>query len=714
MQPGKSFRANQLPAQSALLAQSVIRAQSVIPTRSVIPAQAGTQSRPIFPSPVAIHFLLLAFLLLAATPAFAADLALKRVMLSSAGVGYFEYEADVDGPTTLGLDVPLDQVDDVLTSLVVFDSAGGVGTIELPGRDNTRAEFGNLPFGPTALNSPVDYLNSLQGVEITVQGPRPMTGRIMHAERITETLPGPPPVSVQRTRVTLLGASGLQQFVLEDAESIQVTDPTLRARIGSALESLRREASLSMRHITLHSEGTGHRTVRVGYVAVAPLWKASYRLMLPAKDGDPARLQGWAVLENQSGADWNGIALTLQYGNPVTFRQAIYRSYYVQRPEVPVEILGRILPDIDTRARAVESAKAAPAGAAAFAPAPAPMGMMQARAMPMASAANPVQAAEGVEETIFQLPTPVVLAAGHTANVPIIDKSIPAERVDLATGNDTHPLSAIRITNDTGASLPAGVLTLYDASGAATFAGDARLGGLPLGESRLLSFAQDLRTTVERESSGQTSLASLTAAQGVLHITMRQREVLHVTLTAPAQEARRVLVEIPKEGDRTLTLEGGPVPGTEETATAWRVPVSLKPGEVHKLTAYIDRLDREDTALLNNDAAVVVQLLNEQTLTPAARAALQHLATLRQDAATKRTAVDQLKAQQTAIEQDEDRIRKNLEAVAPNDALHARLTRALDADETKLEQLTAAIDQATAAADKAHQALVDAVGTLKI
>src|SRR5579863_8430869 len=417
MQPGKPLGADRLRAQS------------------VIPAQAGTQNRPNLLSPVAIHCLLLAFLLLATPPAFAADLSLKRVMLSSAGVDYFEYEAEVDGAAALGLDVPLDQVDDVLTSLVVFDSAGGVGTVELPGRDNTRAEFGNLPFGPTALNSPVDYLNSLQGVEIAVQGPRPMTGRIMHAERITETLPGPPPVSVQRTRVTLMGASGLQQFVLEDAESIQVTDPTLRARIGSALESLRREASLSMRHITLHSEGTGHRTVRVGYVAVAPLWKASYRLVLPAKDGDPARLQGWAVLENQSGADWNGIALTLQYGNPVTFRQAIYRSYYVQRPEVPVEILGRILPDIDTRARPTELAKSAPAGAmgsavgAPLAPAPAPM-VAQNRAMAMAQPTEQVQAAEGVEETTFQLATPVVLATGHTANVPIIDKSIPAQRVD--------------------------------------------------------------------------------------------------------------------------------------------------------------------------------------------------------------------------------------------------------------------------------------------
>jgi hypothetical protein len=413
------------------------------------------------------------------------------------------------------------------------------------------------------------------------------------------------------------------------------------------------------------------------------------------------------------------VALVLQYGNPVTFRQAIYQSYFVQRPEVPVEILGRILPSVDTRARPAEvAAKTAPAGRA-FAPAPAaapapPMAMAQAHADIMAAPSDQVQATEAAEETIFQLPTPVSLAAGHSANVPIIDHAVPATRVDLATGSDPHPLSAIRIVNDTDTSLPGGVLTLYDSAGAATFAGDARLGGLPMGESRLLSFAQDLRTTVERDSSGQTTLASLTAADGVLHITSRQREVLRFTITAPANEPRRVLLEIPKDGDRTLSVEGGAVPGTEETATAWRIPVALKPGEVRKVTAYADRLEREDTALLTDDASVIVRLLNEQTLSAQARAALQRLATLRQDEAAKRTAVNQLKAQQAAILQDEDRIRRNLAAVAANDALHARLTRALDADETKLDQLNQAIEQATAAVDKAHQALAEAVASLRL
>ena len=65
-----------------------------------------------------------AVLLAVVGPANAADLSLQRVMLSSGGVGYFEYEATVDGNAALSLDVPLDQVDDILKSLVVYDDGG--------------------------------------------------------------------------------------------------------------------------------------------------------------------------------------------------------------------------------------------------------------------------------------------------------------------------------------------------------------------------------------------------------------------------------------------------------------------------------------------------------------------------------------------------------------------------------------------------------------
>lgn len=666
-----------------------------------------------------MRFLLTVLLIVSVTPALADDLTLQRVMLSSAGVGYFEYEAKVGGDATLDLTVPLSDVDDVLNSLVVFDTAGGIGSVTLPSHDESHAAFGTLPFGPAALRSPISYLNDLRGVEVAVTGPQPMTGRIMEAERFNEIIPGAPgrpAVVTPRTRVTLMSAQGLRQFVLEDAESVQVTNPALRADIERALRAIRTEASRTVRHITLHSSGTGERTVRLGYVAAAPLWKATYRLMLPAKAGDQARLQGWAVLENQSGTDWKGVALSLQYGNPVTFRQEIYRSYYVERPEVPVEVLNRILPGVDTRRRlpGAEINRALSGGLAGLA-APAPMAGMEMAAPPaLAEPANPVAAVEGVEETVFRIATPVDLPVGQTASVPIIDHAVPAERVDLATGRDTHPLAAVRITNDTANSLPAGVLALYDATGAVTFAGDARLGGLPVGEDRLLSFAQDLRTTVERQTSQETTLATLAAADGVLHIGTRRREVQRITLIAPPNEARRVLVRIPKHGDRTLTVEGGAVPGTEETATAWRIPVSLQPGETRHLTVYLDRLEHQDTALMADDAAVVVGVLADNTLAAPVRAALQNIEVLRQDEAAKRGWVRSRQQQLDAVAQDEDRLRKNLAVVAGNDALHERLTQELDADETKIAQLNASLAEARAAADKAHQALADAAANLRI
>ena len=78
------------------------------------------------------------------------------------------------------------------------------------------------------------------------------------------------------------------------------------------------------------------------------MWKASYRLTLPGDAAAPkAALQGWATVENLSGQDWKEVELTLVSGRPVAFHQALYEAYYVTRPEVPVEVAGRLNPYID-------------------------------------------------------------------------------------------------------------------------------------------------------------------------------------------------------------------------------------------------------------------------------------------------------------------------------------------------------------------------------
>jgi hypothetical protein len=100
----------------------------------------------------------LCFLLLAggagAANAAPGDLALKRVMLSTGGVAYLEFEAEITDNAELTLDVPLDQVDDVLKSVVVYDSKGGVGTASLK-NDTTNG----LPPGVLTL-----YEDSAAGV----------------------------------------------------------------------------------------------------------------------------------------------------------------------------------------------------------------------------------------------------------------------------------------------------------------------------------------------------------------------------------------------------------------------------------------------------------------------------------------------------------------------------------------------------------------------
>jgi hypothetical protein len=203
----------------------------------------------------------LVLLLAAADRAGAADLALKRVMLSSGGVGYFEYEAAVEGDAILTLDVALDQVDDVLKSLVVYDSGGTAGEITLPGREPLAKIVSGTPFENTSLNSLADLLNGLSGAELRIDGPQPASGRLVHVypqnERIGEI------VATTRFRLALMTDAGLRQVMLEDVGLIAFADAELQQRLMATLAQMAAQRADKLRRLTLHSRGSGARRVRV-------------------------------------------------------------------------------------------------------------------------------------------------------------------------------------------------------------------------------------------------------------------------------------------------------------------------------------------------------------------------------------------------------------------------------------------------------------------
>ena len=486
-----------------------------------------------------------------------------------------------------------------------------------------------------------------------------MTGRLMHAERVRETAGPRAPDGTQqtreRTRVTLLTDDGLKQFVLEESEGRagSRSGPARAHRPGAGGAEAERAAKMRATSPFARPE----RATAPFESAMSPsrrFGRASYRLVMPLEEASAeskARLQGWATLENDPGTDWSGVSLTLQYGNPVTFCQAIYRSYFVERPEVPVEVLGRLLPDVDTSA--VQSTGEADRAEGAPPPPPAPelaapptpfmaMPRMARKAAPaMAAPPDEVTPAEDAEETIFPLPQPVTLAAGHSASVPILDHKLPASRVSVGRQGDPHPRATIKVRNDTAQSLPAGVLTFYEAEGDASYAGDARLGGLPAGEDRLLSFAEDLRTSLQWRTGTTTTLTSMKVAGGVVTMRSRQRILTDATVKAPQHESRHILLEMPKTAGTVPPDFLRPI---EETATQRRYAIDVKPAETRQVTLAVDDLQTTSVAV-EDSADVIVDVLNNQLLSDRARRALSHILDLRSEQTVKTAERD--RAEQT-------------------------------------------------------------------
>lgn len=664
------------------------------------------------------RWLIVAVVSVFALPAFAQDLALKRVMLSSGGLGYFEYEASVEGNATLKLTVSLDQVDDVLKSLVVYDDKGGVGGLSLPGREPLRQTFKDMPFDQTAFESPANLLGALKGAQISVGGPRALSGRIVSVEEETQALKDG--VTIKRTRVALFTDTGIQQFILEDAENLQFADPALRDKIGQALLAIQSNRAKEARTLDLATRGQGQRTVRVAYIVAAPVWKASYRMTLPADAATPkAALQGWATVENLSGQDWKGVELTLVSGRPVAFRQALYEAYYVSRPEVPVEVAGRLNPYIDRGGVDVADVKRR----AEMAPPPPPAPPAPARTMerfgsaaevtagkPMSQAGNveQVEATDAATQVVFKFPTAVTVANGRTLSIPVIDRQMPAQRLALFQSDTTarNALAALRVTNDGETGLPPGILTIYerDKAGMVAYVGDARLSSFPIGEQRLLAYALDEKITVERDVAQTERIATGTIADGVLRYSRVIRQTATYRVRGPAKEPRQLVVMQRRLPGWTLTKPDAK--GIELSEGSYRIPFQLPGGDQTQVFEVAqEQIQRQELRLFDTRSDQIKVFAQASEFDAKTREALTRILQLQQAVGEAERRLAQVDADKQQIVQEQARLRDNLARVPANSDLQRRYLATLDKQETELEALA----KRRMDAEKAVQATRDAL-----
>lgn len=612
---------------------------------------------------------------------------IEAVTLSSGGLAEIRRSISLDEAAALGFDVPLDQVDDILKSLLVYDPAGGVAAITLDGPSQLEETFRSLPFTPEDLRALPRLLDTLQGVPVRISS----SGRTVEGMVLGVDTNAPAESEGQEPAPLLSVLTEQGQLVTirlrADAE-LDILDPAVRERLQQAVLISGQGRVAGMRTIKIGLEGTGPREVRLDYVVPAPVWKTAYRLVLNA-DG-AARLQAWAVIENASGDDWSDVQVTLSSGAPVTLTQRLYQRYWHQRPEVPVfaQAIAAPAPDL-YRERAAEQ-KLAPStaevamydsmfmgNAAIAAPAPVPM----APSAPEAVA----EAAEGTNAATYLLPTPVDLAAGQTMSVPFIDVELAAERISLfqPERGEVNPIAALRLENTTGASLPPGLVTVY-APQEEGYAGDAQLANVPDGESRLISFAADRKVEVSTEYGDSKTIYRASLAEGVLRVTSVTRTDTTYDITGAQDAARTVVIEHPRQAGWTLSSDAL----QSTTPTHYRLEAKLAAGGTAKVVASVERTEMQSIALVDSDADTLLYWVG-QLDDPAAAAILTELAESRQDIARAQNALSELEQDLNNVSDSQARIRENLAAVPADSSLAKRYLEMLEAEENRIADLDA-------------------------
>jgi hypothetical protein len=264
-------------------------------------------------------------------------LPVRRVVLYKSGVGYFEHLGRVRGNQTVTIDFTSGQLDDVLKSLTALDLDGGrVSGVSYNSEAGLDRRLGALRLPVGQQTTRTQFLSALRGARLEVRsGTTRVIGRLLSVERVDRRSDGV--VSVADALSIVTEGGELQTIVLDPGVSVRIAESDLSEEVGKYLSLVASVRDQDLRRLAIATNGTGDRDLFVSYVSEVPVWKATYRLVLPAaSEKRQPLLQGWAIIDNTVGEDWENVQLSLVAGAPQSFVQAISKPYYVQRPVVPL------------------------------------------------------------------------------------------------------------------------------------------------------------------------------------------------------------------------------------------------------------------------------------------------------------------------------------------------------------------------------------------
>jgi hypothetical protein len=262
-------------------------------------------------------------------------LPIRRVVLYKNGVGYFEHLGRVRGSQDVHIDFTSAQLNDVLKSLTVLDLSGGrITGVDYNSEAPLARRLATLRLALGEKPTVMEFLSALRGARIEVRSgsAAPVFGRLLSVERKTRMGTAG---SVEMEQVSLITDNGeVRNVDLNTSTSVRIADRDLNSEIGKYLGLVASARDQDVRRMTVSTTGNGERNLYVSYISEVPIWKTTYRIVLPSKEGKKPLLQGWAIVDNTVGEDWNDVELSLVAGAPHSFIQQLSEPYYGRRPVV--------------------------------------------------------------------------------------------------------------------------------------------------------------------------------------------------------------------------------------------------------------------------------------------------------------------------------------------------------------------------------------------
>ena len=624
------------------------------------------------------------------------NIPITHLTLYKHGVGYFERRGPVIGEQA-ELTFRVEEMNDVLKSLTAMDlgdGRGGSGQVLSINYATPQSREERLAGSSVRLEddrSLQDLLVCLRGrqVRLLLDQAESVEGRLVGIDEV----PDRQPLASSLVSILLAEAGRVETVSLGRLRGVEILDERAEGDLRFFLDtSLTQE---DYRRVVIHLT-PGEHDLAVGYVAPAPTWRVSYRLVAEEeKDGrGRALLLGWGILDNTLEEDLEDISLSLVAGMPISFVYDLYTPFTPERPVVEEEARVAAAPVEFAEAEAPKGLGAGPDAMAIDA------AIRDAMAAPMLRRAMPKMGAGELEAAVrvtakgeamgelfqYKIGTPVTVERGHSAMVPLVSARLDYRKDLLYNGAKmaAHPVATLRLKNRTAITLERGPVTVVEDG---DYVGEALVAFTPAGGEINVPYAVELGVEVSETDSSRREMRGVILQGAYLRI-----EEWHVVsrsyrLRNKTEEPAVVLVEYPLPAGYALFETLSP---DEEAGNHHRFRIHTAARDTTTLEVQARRLTYRREEIERQSYEGLRKYLSQGLMEREAYEKAAELLRLWEQIADAERRLQEIEKERQQVYQAQQQIQGNMGALGAEGkegALRARYVEELEASQDRLRAL---------------------------